>query len=144
MRLFIGLYFGLILTLSAQKMSPIVSLPTGWKLSSAGKSFALGDLPLNIAVSNSKKFVAVTNNGVSAHSIMLIDVKTERVVDSVLIPKAWYGLTFSSTDQFLYAAAGHDNKIVKYEIAQNKMVKKSEIILGAVWPNRIAPADAPL
>ena len=140
MRLFIGLYFGLILTLSAQKMSPIVSLPNGWKLSSAGKSFALGDLPLNIAVSNSKKFVAVTNNGVSAHSIMLIDVKTERVVDSVLIPKAWYGLTFSSTDQFLYAAAGHDNKIVKYEIAQNKMVKKSEIILGAVWPNRIAPA----
>ena len=140
MRLFIGLYFGLILTLSAQKMSPIVSLPNGWKLSSAGKSFALGDLPLNIAVSNSKKFVAVTNNGVSAHSIMLIDVKSERVVDSVLIPKAWYGLTFSPTDQFLYAAAGHDNKIVKYEIAQNKLLKKSEIILGAVWPNRIAPS----
>jgi YVTN family beta-propeller protein len=139
-RLLIGLYFGVLLTLSAQQMSPVVSLPNGWKLSPAGKSFALGDLPLNMAVSHSKKFIAVTNNGVSAHSIMLIDVKSERVIDSTIIPKAWYGLTFSASDQFLYAAAGHDNKIVKYEIARNKLVKKSEIILGAGWPNRIAPA----
>ncbi len=139
-RLLIVLLLGNIFAISAQKMAPIVSLPNGWKLSSAGKSFGLGDLPLNIAVSNSKKFVAVTNNGVSAHSIMLIDVKSERVIDSVIIPKAWYGLAFSPDDQFLYAAGGHDNKIVRYEITQNKLNKKDEIILGAVWPNRIAPS----
>ena len=139
-RLLIFLFLGNLFAISAQKMSPIVSLPNGWKLSSAGKSFGLGDLPLNIAVSNSKKFVAVTNNGVSAHSIMLIDVKSERVIDSVIIPKAWYGLAFSPDDQFLYAAGGHDNKIVRYEIIQNKLNKKDEIVLGAVWPNRIAPS----
>ena len=139
-RLLIFLFLGNIFVISAQKMAPIVSLPNGWKLSSAGKSFGLGDLPLNIAVSNSKKFVAVTNNGVSAHSIMLIDVKSERVIDSVIIPKAWYGLAFSPDDQFLYAAGGHDNKIVRYEIIQNKLNKKDEIVLGAVWPNRIAPS----
>ena len=139
-RLLIFLFLGNIFAISAQKMAPIVSLPNGWKLSSAGKSFGLGDLPLNIAVSTSKKFVAVTNNGVSAHSIMLIDVKSERVIDSVIIPKAWYGLAFSPDDQFLYAAGGHDNKIVRYEIIQNKLNKKDEIVLGAVWPNRIAPS----
>ncbi len=139
-RLLIFLFLGNLFAISAQKMAPIVSLPNGWKLSSAGKSFGLGDLPLNIAVSNSKKFVAVTNNGVSAHSIMLIDVKSERVIDSVIIPKAWYGLAFSPDDQFLYAAGGHDNKIVRYEIIQNKLNKKDEIVLGAVWPNRIAPS----
>ena len=139
-RLLIFLFLGNIFAISAQKMAPIVSLPNGWKLSSAGKSFGLGDLPLNIAVSNSKKFVAVTNNGVSAHSIMLIDVKSERVIDSVIIPKAWYGLAFSPDDQFLYAAGGHDNKIVRYEIIQNKLNKKDEIVLGPVWPNRIAPS----
>ena len=139
-RLLIFLFLGNIFAISAQKMAPIVSLPNGWKLSSAGKSFGLGDLPLNIAVSNSKKFVAVTNNGVSAHSIMLIDVKSERVINSVIIPKAWYGLAFSPDDQFLYAAGGHDNKIVRYEIIQNKLNKKDEIVLGAVWPNRIAPS----
>ena len=71
---------------------------------------------------------------------MLIDVKSERVIDSVIIPKAWYGLAFSPDDQFLYAAGGHDNKIVRYEIIQNKLNKKDEIVLGAVWPNRIAPS----
>ena len=139
-RLLIFLFLGNLFAISAQKMAPMVSLPNGWKLSSAGKSFGLGDLPLNIAVSNSKKFVAVTNNGVSAHSIMLIDVKSERVIDSVIIPKAWYGLAFSPDDQYLYAAGGHDNKIVRYEIIQNKLNKKDEIVLGAVWPNRIAPS----
>ncbi len=139
-RLLIFLFLGNLFAISAQKMAPMVSLPNGWKLSSAGKSFGLGDLPLNIAVSNSKKFVAVTNNGVSAHSIMLIDVKSERVIDSVIIPKAWYGLAFSPDDQFLYAAGGHDNKIVRYEIIQNKLNKKDEIVLGAVWPNRVAPS----
>jgi len=139
-RLLIFLFLGNLFAISAQKMAPIVSLPNGWKLSSAGKSFGLGDLPLNIAVSNSKKFVAVTNNGVSAHSIMLIDVKSERVIDSVIIPKAWYGLAFSPDDQYLYAAGGHDNKIVRYEISQNKLNKKDEIVLGAVWPNRVAPS----
>jgi hypothetical protein len=57
-RLLIFLFLGNLFAISAQKMAPIVSLPNGWKLSSAGKSFGLGDLPLNIAVSNSKKFVA--------------------------------------------------------------------------------------
>ena len=53
-RLLIFLFLGNFFAISAQKMAPIVSLPNGWKLSSAGKSFGLGDLPLNIAVSNSK------------------------------------------------------------------------------------------
>jgi YVTN family beta-propeller protein len=138
--LIIFFLLGNILSLSAQKMAPTVSLPNGWKLSPAGKSFALGDLPLNISVSTSKKMLAVTNNGVSAHSIMLIDVKSERVIDSVIIPKAWYGLAFSPDDRYLYAAGGHDNKIIRYEINQSKLIKKDEIILGPVWPNRIAPS----
>lgn len=139
-RLLIILFLGNIFTISAQKMPPVISLPNGWKLSPAGKSFALGDLPLNLALSNSKKLVAVTNNGVSAHSIMLIDVKSERVIDSIIIAKAWYGLAFSPDDHYLYVAGGHDNKIVRYEILVNKLVKKDEIILGQVWPNRIAPS----
>jgi YVTN family beta-propeller protein len=139
-RLIFFLLLGSIFAVSAQKMAPMISLPNGWKLSPAGKSFPLGDLPLNIAISNSKKFLAVTNNGVSAHSIMLIDVKTERVIDTIRIPKAWYGLAFSPDDRYLYAAGGHDNKIVRYEISQQKLIKKDEIMLGASWPNRVAPS----
>jgi len=50
---------GLTVNLPAQTLreieSQIVSLPNGWKLTPAGKLLPLGDLPLNIAVSSSKK-----------------------------------------------------------------------------------------
>ncbi len=86
-----------------------VRLPNGWHLSPAGRSFFLGDFPLNIAVSSSKKYMAVTNNGQSIQSIQLIDPKTEKVLHNVIIPKSWYGLKFSSDERFLYASGGNDN-----------------------------------
>src|SRR5262245_24495793 len=46
-----------------------VHLPNGWNLTPVGRSLALGDLPLNIAVAASKKYMAVTNNGQSTQSI---------------------------------------------------------------------------
>ena len=87
-----------------------LTLPNGWSLTPVGRSFPLGDLPLNIAVSKSKKLMAVTNNGQSVQSIQLIDPETEKVLDNMIIPKSWYGLQFSSDEKTLYAAGGNDNK----------------------------------
>src|SRR5215510_5683067 len=117
-----------------------VHLPNGWDLTPAGKSFALGDLPLNIAVSASKKYMAVTNNGQSTQSIQLIDVKNEKVVSSVIIPMSWYGLKFSADEKFLYASGGNDNWILKYAIKNNKLVRVDSIVLGKKWPVEISPA----
>ena len=58
-----------------------VLLPNGWTLTPVGTSVPLGDLPLNIAVSASGHYAAVTNNGQSTQTIQLIDVKGERNVD---------------------------------------------------------------
>lgn len=117
-----------------------VGLPNGWHLSPAGRSFALGDLPLNIAVSKTKKWMAVTNNGQSVQSIQLIDPKTEKVVHNVIIPKSWYGLKFSSDEKFLYASGGNDNWILQYGVTGNKLVLKDSIKLGDKWPEKISPA----
>ena len=64
-----------------------VKLPNGWSLTPAGKSLPLGDLPLNIVVSSSKKYMAVTNNGHGKQSIQLVNVNTEKILSSVVIPK---------------------------------------------------------
>jgi YVTN family beta-propeller protein len=117
-----------------------VILPNGWKLSPAGKSFGLGDLPLNIAVSSSGRLMAVTNNGQSTQTIQLIDVKAEKVIDSIVIGKSWYGLTFSNDEKYLYASGGHDNRIVKYVIANNKLAFADEFIMDKPWPTRVGPA----
>ena len=117
-----------------------VHLPNGWDLTPVGKNLALGDLPLNIAVSASKKYLAVTNNGQSTQSIQLIDATNQKVVSSVVIPKSWYGLKFTADEKFLYASGGNDNSILKYAIQNNKLKLKDSIKLGDRWPNRISPA----
>src|SRR6218665_614209 len=86
-----------------------VGLPNGWALTPVGKQTELGDLPLNLVVSNNKKWLAVTNNGQSTQSIDLIDIRSGNRIDSIVIAKSWYGLAFSKDDQFLYAGGGHDN-----------------------------------
>lgn len=121
--------------LEAQK----VMLPNGWSLTPVGKSFALGDLPLNIAVSKSKKYMAVTNNGQSVQSLQLIDVKKEEVLDNVVIPRSWLGLKFSADEKFLYAAGGTDNWILKYAVKDGKLQRVDSIALGRPWPNKIWP-----
>ena len=126
--------------LNAQQLPKQVVLPNGWKLSPAGKSFGLGDLPLNIAVSSTGRLMAVTNNGQSTQTIQLIDVKAEKVIDSIVIGKSWYGLTFSNDEKYLYASGGHDNRIVKYAIANNKIAFADEFIMDKPWPTRVGPA----
>jgi YVTN family beta-propeller protein len=117
-----------------------VRLPNGWHLSPAGTSLPLGDLPLNLALSRSQKWLAATNNGQSVQSIQLINVKKEQVVDNVVIPKSWYGLKFTADEKYLYASGGNDNRILKYAILHEKLVLQDSIVLGKPWPALISPA----
>src|ERR1700710_39325 len=76
---------------SAQKKNGLIpsqiNLPNGWSLTPVGKSLPLGDLPLNIAVSSSKKYIAITNNGQSTQSIQLIDAVNDKILSTVEIPQ---------------------------------------------------------
>jgi YVTN family beta-propeller protein len=118
-----------------------VLLPNGWSLSPVGRSLQLGDLPLNIAVSHSKRLIAVTNNGQSDQSIQLIDPVREIILDEVKIPKSWYGLAFSDDDKELYASGGNDNVIVVYHITNKKLKHGYKLTLGKAYPTAtILPA----
>lgn len=114
-------------------------LPNGWSLSPAGNSLQLGDLPLNIVLSSSKKYLAVTNNGQSTQSIQLIDVEKEQILDEIKINKSWYGLQFSRDEKTLYASGGNDNSILEYAIVAGKLSLKDSLVLGDKWPNKISP-----
>src|SRR3984885_3490029 len=112
-----------------------VLLPNGWKLSPAGRSLPLGDLPLNMQLSPSGSLLAVTNNGESTQSIQLIDPKTEKQLDIRIVGKAWYGLAFSHDEKTLYASGGNDNWILAFHIRDNKIGVADTIMLGAnSWP----------
>ena len=130
-------FFSPTLLLSQSKK---IMLPNSWTLQPAGRSMPLGDLPLNIAVSNSKKLIAVTNNGQSVQSIQLINPATEKILDNIVVAKCWYGLKFSTDEKFLYASGGNDNWILKYGIENNKLISKDTIILGKKGYPNISPA----
>lgn len=121
-----------------------VTLPNGWSLSPVGRSLPLGDLPLNISISRTGKWMAVTNNGQSVQSIQLIDPVSEKEKDRVIVDKAWYGLKFSSDEKYLYASGGNDNRILKYAILSGKLKLVDSILLGKKWPERISPAGIEL
>src|ERR1700709_734246 len=105
-------------TFSQQKINipASIKLPNGWSLTPVGKNLPLGDLPLNIAVSSTKKYMAVTNNGQSTQSILLFDVQHGKRLDSIDIDKSWLGLKFSKDEKYLYASGGNNNRILKYAV----------------------------
>ena len=121
-----------------------IHLPNGWSLTPAGASLPLGDLPLNIAVSRSGKYAAVTNNGESIQSIQLIDARNNRRLDSITIETAWGGLIFSADEKYLYASGGNDNWIIKYAILNNKLINSDTIKLGDRLPNKVSPTGIAL
>jgi YVTN family beta-propeller protein len=145
---FFLLFFALLSSCFAQTMTELekkrVLLPNGWSLTPAGKNLAIGELPLNMAISSNRKYLAITNNGQSTHTIDLIDVEKETRIDSIVIAKAWYGLAFSKDDQFLYASGGHDNKVNKYSLQNEKLQLVDSFALGKPWPNQIGTAGLAL
>ena len=139
---------GFAINIHSQTLNEIeshrVSLPNGWKLTPVGKLLKLGDLPLNIALSPSKKLAAITNNGQSDQSIQLVDVEREIILDSIIIGKSWLGLTFSADGKYLYASGGNDNIIIRYIISNNKLAVYDSIRIGKAWPVRISIAGIAL
>jgi YVTN family beta-propeller protein len=126
--------------LVATDVSKPYTLPNGWSLSPAGKSITAGDLPLNIATTKSGRYAAVTNNGQSTQTIQLIDVAKQTVLDKAVIPKSWLGLAFTADEQYLYASGGNDNRVLVYQIFNNKLLLQDSISLGKKWPEKISPA----
>ncbi len=117
-----------------------VMLPNGWKISPAGRSLPLGDLPLNMQLSTSGALLAVTNNGQSTQSLQLIDPKSEKLLDEVVLAKSWYGLAFSKDEKELYVSGGNDNIILNHHIKAGKLGKADTIRLGKAWPkSKICP-----
>jgi hypothetical protein len=84
--------FGTAFSQSAAELKKSrATLPIGWSLSPAGRSLNLGDLPLNMVISSSGKWMAVTNNGQSTQELQLIDLKAEKTLNKVVILSPGWG-----------------------------------------------------
>ena len=121
-----------------------ITLPNGWSLTPVGKSVPLGDFPMNMTVSHDQTRLAITNNGQNTQHIMLYDLLEQRLLDSVVINRAWLGLRFAPDDQSLYVSGGNDNMVKQYAIEDDHLRLRDSIVLGAPWPNPISVAGLDL
>ncbi|MGN6532516.1 MAG: alkaline phosphatase family protein [Ginsengibacter sp.] len=111
-----------------------ITLFNGWSLTPVGKSLPLEDMPLNIAVSPSGKYAAVTNNGDGKQTITLVDIVNDKILDNHEISSALIGLKFSNDSKYVYVSGGYDNQISIYAVSNNKLIKKDSLVVGRPWP----------
>lgn len=129
-------------TLTAKR----VQLPNQWMLTPAGDVHRqLGDLPLQIARSADGTLLAATNNGVGVQKIQLFRTSDAVQLSEIEIPKAWYGLAFSSDGKKLFASGGNDNLVAIFKIENQQLVRDGEIVLGQPWgKEKICPTGLAL
>lgn len=113
-----------------------VLLPNGWWLSPAGTSIALGDLPLNAALSPDQKFLAVTHGGVSKPILMLVDLTSRKVVQSIQLKDSWLGIAFLG--ERLFVSGGNQNCVYSFNLADGKLVDADTIVFAAPHPGESA------
>ncbi len=133
-------FFLLSLQINAQTIfvPKPVQLPNGWSLSPAGTAMNLSsDLPLNIAISPSKKYAAITDNGNGIEGIELIQINPKKLLSFTKMKAAWVGLQFSNDSKYLYASAANQNMILRFKIINDRLILQDSIVLGKKWPNKI-------
>jgi YVTN family beta-propeller protein len=95
-------------------------LSNGWLLSPAGTSIELGDLPLGMDVSQDGKTAVVINNGQSKHSVMVVDVVQQKVVQTIPVKKSWVGVVMKKDAKGFFISGGNDNVIHEYELKKDQ------------------------
>lgn len=109
-------------------------LPNGWKLSPAGDQVGIGELPLNMVVTNDGRFAITSNSGMGENSLSVVDIKNEKEIQRIVMNKTWYGLTFNDDDSKLYVSGGNNNCIYIYSFNSGKLALQDSIVLGERVP----------
>src|SRR5215469_16110378 len=109
--------------LPGQRADGSVLLPNQWSLRPAGKQVPLGDFPVNIAVHPDGQYAAVLHSGHGQHEIIIVDVVAAKVVSSMKVNEAFYGLEFSTGGNRLYCSGSSDEVIHVFDFAKGQLTK---------------------
>ena len=117
-------------------------LSNGWILSPAGTSVNLGDFPLGMRLSRDGKFAVVLNCGEGIQTISIVNLRSQRVVQTLPIDKTWMGVCFNYRGDRFYVSGGNDNRILEYSFEHDSAAYLRSIELGKQYPaENISPAD---
>jgi YVTN family beta-propeller protein len=91
-------------------------LPNGWRITPAARSIAdLNDLVLKMVPSPDGKVIVAGHGGYLPHGLSVIDARTHKLVQEVLLKTAWLGLSWSPDGHTLFVSGGNANGEKKIE-----------------------------
>ncbi|HET6384510.1 MAG TPA: bifunctional YncE family protein/alkaline phosphatase family protein [Armatimonadota bacterium] len=93
-----------------------VVLPDGRVARPVGTPIPVGLLPLGLALSPDGRWLAALNDGEVNESISLIDTRTNKVISTTPISKAFVGITFSADGAHLFVAEGGGLAVAEYTV----------------------------
>jgi YVTN family beta-propeller protein len=106
-------------------------LPTGALLDPAGRSSDLGNMPLSIALAPEGNRAVVLLAGWREQGILVVDVATGRVLQTLELPAAFLGLAFSPDGHALYVAGGHQDVVYRFDWQAGAATAAGSIPLAA-------------
>lgn len=109
-------------------------LPNGWKLSPQGVQVPIGELPLNMVVTKDGHYAITSNSGMGENSLSVVDLRSKKEVQRLIIDNTWVGLTFGKNDKTLYVSGGNDNKVFVYHFNNGKLSPDGSIKVGERFP----------
>ena len=102
-------------------------LPNGWWLTPAGEQIPLGDFPTNAALSADGSRLAILHSGQSKAQVMLVDLKTRNVVQTIGVKDAWQGIAFEGNT--LYVSGGYQNCVYTFQMEKGMLTRPDSIVL---------------
>jgi len=143
-----------------------VRLPNQWFLRPVGKQIVLGDFPVNIAVHPEGKFAAVLHCGYGVNEIVVVDIKTGKIVSRAAIDEAFYGIVFSPDGTKLFCSGAGSEAVHCFTFADGYLARHKSVKLRSrrrrgipggmavtrdgntlyvanVWGHRISQVDVP-
>ncbi len=127
-----SLTFALLLVAVTAAAEELPRLPTGARLDPAAATNPLGNFPLTMALSPSKRHVAVLLCGYLHQGIQIVDRASGAVVQTIEQPAAFVGLSFSPDGRWLATSGGNDDVIALYAWHDGEAVLDRRIALNAL------------
>ena len=89
----------------------VTLLPNGWKIAPAGRHVQVGSFPMAMVESPDGRTLFVASNGYLKPSITAIDIKSHRVIDTLVLDHAWLGLAWHPDGKRLYVSGAGNNTV---------------------------------
>src|SRR4029077_3048176 len=100
------------------------------KIAPAGRHLQVGSLPLAMVESPDGRSLFIASNGYMKPAITVVDIKSRRVRDVLVLDHAWLGLAWHPDGKRLYVSGAGNNTVHELTWANGQLTRGPDLVLG--------------